>query len=42
MELHVELAFVAAVSGVGFEEVAVAGFEFLQEVLLLTTPGPQL
>ena len=31
MELLVELAFIAAVGGVGFEDVAVAGFEFLQD-----------
>ena len=31
MELLVELAFVAAMGNVGFEDVAVAGFEFLQD-----------
>lgn len=31
MELLVELSFVAAVGGIGFEDVAVADFEFFQD-----------
>lgn len=31
MELLVEFAFIAAVGGVSLEDVAVAGFEFLQD-----------
>ena len=39
MELLVELAFIAAVSGVGFENVAVAGFEFLQDTAFVDDTG---
>ena len=35
-----EFAFVAAVGGVGFEDVAVAGFEFLQDAALVDDAGP--
>ena len=31
VEAFVELAFVVAVGGVGFEDVAVAGFEFFED-----------
>lgn len=34
-----ELAFVTAVGGVGFEDVAVAGFEFLQEAAFIDDTG---
>ena len=39
MELLVELSFVAAVVGVGFEYVAVAGFEFLQDTAFVDDAG---
>lgn len=34
-----EFPFVAAVSGVGFEDVAVAGFEFLQDAAFVDDSG---
>ena len=34
-----ELAFIAAVGGIGFEDVAVAGFEFLQDTALVDDTG---
>ena len=34
-----EFAFVAAVRGVGFEDIAVAGFEFLQNTALVDYAG---
>lgn len=34
-----ELAFVAAVSGVGFEDVAVAGFQLLQDTAFVDDSG---
>ena len=34
-----ELAFIAAVGSVGFEDVAVAGFEFLQYAALVDDAG---
>ena len=34
-----EFAFVAAVGGVGFEDVAVAGFEFLQDGAFVDDTG---
>lgn len=34
-----ELAFIAAVGGIGFEDVAVAGFEFLQNTALVDDTG---
>lgn len=39
MKLLVELAFIAAVGGVGFEDVAVAGFEFLQDGAFVDDTG---
>lgn len=39
VELLVDLAFIAAVGGVGFEDVAVAGFEFLQDTALVDYTG---
>lgn len=39
MELLVELSFVAAVGGIGFEDVAVAGFEFLQDGAFVDDTG---
>lgn len=39
MELLVELAFIAAVGGVGFEDVAVAGFQFFQDARLIDDTG---
>ena len=39
MELLVEFAFIAAVGGVGFEDVAVAGFEFLQDAAFVDDTG---
>lgn len=35
-----ELAFVAAMGGVGFEYVAVAGFQLLQDAALVDDAGP--
>ena len=34
-----ELSFVAAMGGVGFEDVAVAGFEFLQDAAFVDDTG---
>lgn len=34
-----ELAFIATMGGVGFEDVAVAGFEFLQYAALVDDTG---
>lgn len=34
-----ELAFIAAVGGIGFEDVAVAGLEFLQDTALVDDTG---
>lgn len=34
-----EFAFIAAVGGVGFEDVAVAGFEFLQYTAFVDDTG---
>ena len=34
-----ELAFITAVGGVGFEDVAVAGFEFLQDTAFVDDTG---
>lgn len=34
-----ELAFVPAVSGVGFEDVAVAGFQLFQDAALIHNTG---
>jgi len=39
VELLVEFAFIAAVGGVGFEDVAVAGFEFLQDAAFVDDTG---
>ena len=39
VELLVELPFIAAVGGVCFEDVAVAGFEFLQYAALVDDTG---
>lgn len=39
MELLVEFAFIAAVGGVGFEDVAVADFEFLQDATFVDDTG---
>lgn len=39
MELLVELAFIAAVGGVSFEDVAVAGFELFQDTALVDDTG---
>ena len=39
MELLMEFAFVAAMGGVGLEDVAVAGFEFLQDTALVNYAG---
>ncbi|MDO5389110.1 MAG: hypothetical protein Q4F63_07740 [Clostridia bacterium] len=35
----VEFTFIAAVGGVGFEDVAVAGFEFLQDTAFVDDTG---
>lgn len=35
-----ELAFIAAVGGVGFEDVAVAGFKFFQYTAFVYDTGP--
>lgn len=40
MELLVEFALIAAVGGVGFEDVTVAGFEFLQDTALVDYARP--
>lgn len=42
IQSFVPLAFVAAVGGVGLEDVAVAALQLFRTVDLLTTPGPQL
>lgn len=34
-----ELAFIAAVGGIGFEDVAVAGFEFFQDAAFVDDAG---
>lgn len=34
-----EFAFIAAVGGIGFEDVAVAGFEFLQDSAFVYDSG---
>ena len=34
-----EFAFIAAVGGVGFEDVAVAGFEFFQDTAFVDDTG---
>lgn len=39
MELLMKLAFIAAMGGVGFEDVAVAGFEFLQNTAFVDDTG---
>ena len=39
MKLLVEFAFIAAVGGVCFEDVTVAGFEFLQDTALVDDTG---
>ena len=39
MKLLVEFAFVAAVGGVGFEDVAVAGFQFFQDAAFIYDTG---
>ena len=39
MELLVELAFIAAVGGVCFEDVAVAGFELFQDAAFVDDSG---
>ena len=39
MKLLVKLAFVAAVGGVGFEDVAVTGFQFFQDTALVYHSG---
>lgn len=39
MQLLVEFTFVAAVGGVGFEDVAVAGFKFLQDAAFVNDTG---
>ena len=39
VELLVEFAFIAAVGGVGFEDVAVADFEFLQDAAFVDDTG---
>ena len=39
MELLVEFPFVAAVCCIGFEDVAVAGFEFLQDTAFVDDTG---
>lgn len=39
MELLVELAFIAAVGGVGFEDVAVAGFQLFEDAGLVHHSG---
>lgn len=35
-----EFAFIAAVGGVGFEDVAVTGFEFLEDTAFVDDTGP--
>ena len=35
-----ELAFIAAVGGVGFEDVAVAGFQLFQDAAFVDYAGP--
>ena len=39
VQLLMEFAFVAAVGGVGFEDVAIAGFELLQNAALVDDTG---
>lgn len=39
MELGMEFAFVAAVSGIGFENVAVAWFQFFQDATFVHHTG---
>lgn len=39
VELLVELAFIAAVGGVGFEDVAVAGFQLFQDTAFVDDTG---
>lgn len=39
MELLVEFAFIATVGGVGFEDVAVAGFELFQDAAFVDDTG---
>lgn len=39
MELLMELAFIAAVGGVGFEDVAVASFELFQDTAFVYDSG---
>ena len=40
MQLLVKLAFVAAVGGVGFEDVTVSGFQLFQDTALVHHTGP--
>ena len=37
-----KFALITAMGGVGLEDVAVAGFEFLQDTALVDYAGPQL
>lgn len=39
MDLFVELAFVTAVGGVGFEDVAVSGFQLFQDATFVDNSG---
>ena len=39
MELLVKFTFIAAVGSVGFEDVAVAGFEFFQDTAFVDDTG---
>lgn len=39
VELLVELAFIAAVGGVGFEDIAVAGFQLFQDTAFVDYTG---
>ena len=42
MELLMEFAFVAAVGGVGLEDVAVAGFQFFEYAGLIHSSGTDI
>ena len=42
VQLLMKFAFVAAVGGVGFEDVAVTGFQFFQDTALVYHSGPAI
>ena len=42
MELLMEFAFVVAMGGIGFEDVAVAGFQFFEDAGLIHRSGTDI